>query len=125
MALILIIDDSTFMRGRIRSILKEEGHEILEAENGLNGLQMISKHSPDCVILDIIMPGMDGLKILNTMHERDSKMPVIIITADVQESTCKQCLELGAAAFINKPPKGEELVSTIKRVLADEKEPKQ
>lgn len=125
MALILIIDDSTYMRSMIRRILKEEGHEILEAENGLKGIQMISEHSPDCVLLDIIMPGMDGIKILNTMHERDSKMPVIIITADIQESTRKQCLALGASGFINKPPKGEELVSTIKKVLAQGKELKQ
>ena len=125
MALILIIDDSTYMRSMIRSILKKEGHEILEAENGLKGIQMISEHSPDCVLLDIIMPGMDGIKILNTLHERNSKIPVIIITADIQESTRKQCLQLGAFAFINKPPKGEVLVSTIKKVLPQKKELKQ
>ncbi|OGW23883.1 MAG: histidine kinase [Nitrospirae bacterium GWC2_42_7] len=125
MALILIIDDSTYMRSIIRNTLKEEGLEILEAENGLKGIQMISEHSPDCVLLDIIMPGMDGIKILNTLQERDSKIPVIIITADIQESTRKQCLELGAFAFINKPPKKEELVSAIKKVLAREKELKQ
>lgn len=122
MALVLIIDDSFFMRGKIRSILKTGGYDIIETDNGLKGLQMVSSHSPDCILLDIIMPGMDGLKILSALSEKGSTIPMIVITADIQESTRKQCLELGARAVINKPPKEEELLNTIKKVLGTEQE---
>lgn len=122
MALILIVDDSFYMRGKIRSILKADGYEIIESDNGLKGLQMVSAYSPDCILLDIIMPGMDGLKILNALKEKESKIPMIVITADIQESTRKQCLELGARAVINKPPKDDELLSTIRKVLGTKKE---
>ncbi len=122
MAVILIIDDSFYMRGKIRSILKTGGYETIETDNGLKGLQMVSSHSPDCILLDIIMPGMDGLKILAALSEKGSTIPMIVITADIQESTRKQCLELGARAVINKPPKEEELLNTIKKVLGTEQE---
>ncbi|MEW6109882.1 MAG: response regulator [Nitrospirota bacterium] len=122
MALILIIDDSMYMRGKIHGILKEDGHEILEADNGLKGLQMVSRHSPDCILLDIIMPGMDGLKILKTLSDQKRGIPMIVVTADIQESTRKQCIELGAAAVINKPPKEDELRSTIRKVINTKKE---
>lgn len=118
MALILVIDDSLYMRGKICSILKLDGHTILEADNGLKGLQMASANSPDCILLDIIMPGMDGLKIIKSLKDQHLNIPMIVVTADIQESTRKQCMELGAAAVINKPPKEEELLSIINKVLA-------
>ncbi|MDD5435281.1 MAG: response regulator [Nitrospira sp.] len=125
MALILIIDDSSYMRGKICNILKLDGHKILEADNGLKGLQMASSNSPDCILLDIIMPGMDGLKIINAMSDQHLNIPMIVVTADIQESTRKQCIELGAAAVLNKPPKEEELRSMINKVLIGKREPGQ
>jgi CheY-like chemotaxis protein len=119
MAAILIIDDSSYMRSKIRSILKSDGYDILEAENGYKGLQMIREHSPDCVILDLILPEMDGLKVLKALQ---SKIPVVVVTADIQESVFEQCLELGAKAFINKPPKEDELRNTVKNILDLKKE---
>jgi CheY-like chemotaxis protein len=119
MAAILIIDDSSYMRSKIRSILKSDGYDILEAENGYKGLQMIREHSPDCVILDLILPEMDGLKVLKALQ---SKIPVVVVTADIQESVFEQCLELGAKAFINKPPKEDKLRNTVKNILDLKKE---
>lgn len=125
MASILIIDDSLYMRGKISTILKMDGYEILEADNGLKGLQMTSAHSPDCILLDIIMPGMDGLKFIKSQRDLGSKTPMIVVTADIQESTIKQCLALGAFAVINKPPKEDELRKTIKKALDLKVEAKQ
>lgn len=122
MALILIIDDSAYMRGKIRDILKVDGHEILEASDGIKGLYITATHKPDCILLDIIMPAVDGLKILKNLSEKDLKVPTIVVTADIQESTRKRCLELGAAAVINKPPKEDELRNTIIKVLSSRKE---
>jgi len=118
MALILTIDDSMYMRKKMISILKEDGHEILEAEDGVIGLQMADSHKPDCILLDLIMPEMDGLKVLKSLHESGSKVPVIVITADIQESMQKKCMELGAYAFINKPPKKDELRNAVNNILS-------
>ena len=117
MARILIIDDSSYMRSKIREALKYVKCTFLEADNGLKGLQMIREKSPDCVILDLIMPDLDGLKILKTLYDEHSKMPVIVVTADIQEIVRKECLELGARAFVNKPLDEEELSLIVKDIL--------
>jgi DNA-binding response OmpR family regulator len=117
MGSILIIDDSTYTRTKIRDFLKADGHEITEASDGSKGLHAISTRPPDCVILDLIMPDVDGLKILKALHDRGDKVPVVVVTADIQESVRKQCMEFGAAAFISKPPKEDELRRTVKNIL--------
>jgi len=106
------------MRGKIRTILKKENHAIQEAEDGIKGLHLATSQSFDVVLLDIIMPGIDGLKILNALREAKSAASVIIITADIQESVYKQCMDLGAAAVLHKPPREEELLATVSRALA-------
>jgi chemotaxis protein CheC len=121
MASILIIDDSAFMRGRISQAVKIDGHEVMEAGDGLKGLELANTHKPDCIILDLIMPAMDGFKILETLHEQGSTIPVIVVTADIQSSVQKQCLALGAAALLNKPPQQRELVKALREVLSTQK----
>jgi CheY-like chemotaxis protein len=122
MAAILIIDDSSYMRGKIRTILKSQNHEIFEAADGIKGLQMASARTYDLILLDIIMPGMDGVKILGAIRQLGPEPPVIIITADIQESVHKQCIELGAFAVIHKPPKEEELMGRVAQALSLGKE---
>ncbi len=117
MALILTVDDSSFMRNRIAAIVKADGHEVLEAENGLKGLQKALSERPDCILLDLIMPVVNGVKFLNTLREKQVTIPVIVVTADVQKSVRQQCLQLGVSAFINKPPKSSELLGAIKDAL--------
>jgi CheY-like chemotaxis protein len=117
MASILIVDDSSFMRGKLRAILKKENHTIQEADEGVKGLQLASSQRFDVILLDIIMPGMDGLKILGALRERNSSSPVIVITADIQESVRRQCMELGAVDVLNKPPKESDLLNAIARVI--------
>ncbi len=124
MARILIIDDSSFMRNRCAKILDGDGHEILEAADGLKGLQMATTNPPDCIVMDIIMPGIDGLKVLKTLRDQGSTVPVIILTADIQQAVHAQCLELGANAVITKPPKKEELQDKIIEILACKEETK-
>lgn len=117
MALILVIEDSAFMRNKIVNILKQDSHEIIEADNGIKGLQAAIDSAPNCILLDLIMPGMDGVKILMTLRQQGSNAPVIVVTADIQESTIRQCRELGAAAVVNKPPLEAELRDTVRTVL--------
>jgi CheY-like chemotaxis protein len=60
---------------------------------------------------------MDGLKVLKALYDQKTEIPVVVVTADIQESVREQCLELGAKAFINKPPKEDKLRNTIKNIL--------
>jgi len=117
MALILIVDDSSTMRKAIAKVLKEDGHNTLAVADGRKGLEFAAIHAPDCILLDLIMPEVDGLGVLKALREQGSKIPVIVLTADIQEIVRKECLDLGATAFINKPMIGPELLKTIRKVL--------
>lgn len=117
MALILIIDDSSFTRNRIANMVKAEGHETLEASDGRQGLEMTATHSPDCIVIDLIMPEMDGLELLEVLHNQGSKIPRIVVTADIQETVRQECLERGALAVLNKPPKKDELQNILAKAL--------
>lgn len=106
------------MRGKIRGILQKGGHVCHEAPDGIKGLQLASSHAFDVILLDIIMPGMDGLKVLSALGEKNMKTPTIVITADIQESMYRQCIDLGAAAVIYKPPREDELLGAIRDLVA-------
>lgn len=121
MASILIIDDSAFMRNKIRDTVKIDGHQVHEASDGFSGLKTAFIQKPDCIILDLIMPEMDGFKILKTLHDQGSRIPIIVVTADIQVSVQKQCLALGAAALINKPPQEKDLLNALREVLSTQR----
>lgn len=117
MTTILIADDSAFQRKNIRRALQQDSYTILEASSGREALEMVDANPTDCILLDLIMPQEDGLSVLAALRDRGLAIPVIVITADVQTSTRQQCLDLGAAAVINKPQYGAELRAVIKAVL--------
>ena len=116
MAKILVIDDSLFMRMQLRTLLEEAGHQVLEAGSGEEGLQQASTQNPEAIILDMLMPGMDGVGVLEGLRERNIRTPVIVHTADIQDTTRRKCLELGAGAFLNKPPQPHELLAALKEL---------
>lgn len=118
MAKVLTIDDAKFMRRVIGRCITETGHEFLEAANGQEGLDKIRSESPDLVILDLVMPGMDGFAVLEALQKSGEHPPVIVMTADIQASVRAKVLELGAQVFLNKPPKDSELKQAIEEALA-------
>lgn len=124
MTKILIIDDSIFQRKNIKKILKPEGYKILEASNGTEGLEKIRNDSPDLVLLDILMPQVSGLSVLKKLESEDIEVPVIVITADIQDSTKRECLELGARDVFYKPLPSEtqKLRELVRKVLDSEQE---
>ncbi len=117
MTRILIIDDSAYQRHKARHAVEAAGYELLEATNGYEGLEVAVTTMPDCILLDLLMPEMRGEKVLQTFRDQGLDIPVIVLTADIQESTHQRCLELGAVAFINKPLQEAELLDAIKQVL--------
>ena len=118
MALILITDDAAFARRMVRKALEGDGHVVLEASSGLECLEMLKSHSPQCIFLDLLMPEMDGFGVLQTLREQGSTIPVIVLSADIQESARQQCLDLGAFAMLNKPPKAPEIRAALQKALS-------
>lgn len=117
MALILIIEDSSFQRKIIAQILDKAGHQTLLAENGKKGLDILQTHTPDCILCDLLMPEMDGFEFLEALKEKNLPFPVINLTSDIQDTVKQRCLDLGAKAFLNKPAQEAQVLEALKSVL--------
>lgn len=117
MAKILVVDDSLFARLKVCDILHGAGHETLEAGDGREGLARAQEQTFDCILTDLLMPEMDGVALLAALRAAEVKTPVIVLTADIQESRRRQCLDLGAAGFLGKPPQSRPLLEAIAQLL--------
>jgi CheY-like chemotaxis protein len=117
MPLILIVDDLSFERQRVREILKHEGYACAEAANGREALALINERRPDCVLSDLVMPEMDGFELLGALQERERQIPVIVLTADAQAATREECERLGAVAVLHKTPNSQVLGEILQNVL--------
>jgi len=113
---ILVVDDEPRMIGFIRMNLELEGFQVLEASNGLEALEIVRTSLPDLVILDVMMPELDGFETLRILREFSS-IPVIMLTAKGEEDDRVYGLELGADDYITKPFSPRELSSRVRAVL--------
>ncbi len=113
---ILVVDDEPRMIGFIRMNLELENHLVIEAHNGLQALDEIRKQLPDLVLLDVMMPELDGFETLRMLREF-SDIPVIMLTAKGEENDKVHGLELGADDYITKPFGPRELSSRIKAIF--------
>lgn len=118
MAKILIVDDSNLSRRILRTILAPEGHEIIEATDGLLGIETYVIEQPDLVLLDIAMPGIPGDEALEKIREINQAARVIMATADLQDLTKTKVLAAGAMGFINKPFSRAKVLDTVNQVLS-------
>lgn len=118
MATILIVDDSSFHRTLVRKILHDAGYATMEAGNGEEALARVAERRPDCVLADLIMPEMRGTAMIEILSRQAPDLPVVVLTADIQEVMRKHCLELGARAVLHKPVKPGDLISCIQEILA-------
>ncbi len=116
---ILIADDSQTNRYFITSVLKKYGHEMFTAENGMDTLLKVGEINPDLVILDILMPEMDGYEVCNFISNNpDTKdIPVIILTSLSQTEDLVKAFAAGAMDFIKKPPSEPELIARVNSAL--------
>lgn len=113
MALILVVDDAAFMRMRLKTVLSQNGHEVIEAANGSEAVALYEQHRPDMVMMDITMPEMDGITALRTIREKDPNAKVVMVSALGQESTVIEALKSGAKDFIVKPFQPERILEAV------------
>lgn len=113
---ILAIDDNDRDRRLLRDALEAEGYEVEEASDGAEGLKVLFTSRPDVVVLDIIMPGMDGWAACQRIREM-TDVPIIMLTSLDREEEVVKGLELGADDFVSKPVSPRQLVARIRAVL--------
>ena len=113
---ILVVDDERRMVGFIRLNLEQDGFEVIEAYNGAEALERMRDSLPDLILLDVMMPDIDGFEVLRTIREVN-QVPVIMLTAKGEEDDKVKGLELGADDYITKPFSPRELVSRVRAVL--------
>ncbi len=117
METILIVDDNKDMQFTLTNILKEEGYETITAGDGERAIKEVKTKSPNLALLDIKLPGMDGMKVLEDMKKIDKDLIIVMLTAfgDVQGAV--RAMKIGAFDYITKPFDNEELVMIIKKAL--------
>ncbi|MFW5754456.1 MAG: response regulator, partial [Marinilabiliaceae bacterium] len=121
MAKILVIDDQKSIRNTLKDILEYEGHEVVLAQDGPEGLEQFDNDKFDVVLLDIKMPEMDGMEVLDKIMEKASDIPVIMISGHGNIDTAVDAIKKGAYDFIEKPLDLNRLLVTIRNGL-DKKE---
>jgi two-component system, chemotaxis family, chemotaxis protein CheY len=117
-ARILIVDDNLMIRTLLRDILTSAGHEVVgEARDGLEAPTLLHEHRPDLVLLDLVMPGRDGLTTLNHMRMIDPMLVVIVCSASLDQKKVIRALQLGAKGFIVKPFNRDSVLAAVQDVL--------
>jgi two-component system chemotaxis response regulator CheY len=121
---ILIVDDNDMMRTLLRGILRSENYEIIgEAKNGTLALDFITRAKPDIVLLDVMMPEMDGLETLLNIKEKHPEIVVVMITGNPSKENVEESIQGGASGFIIKPFNSAKVLDTLNRAWQTPKQP--
>ena len=116
---ILIVDDSGFTRNIHKQIITSQGYEVVEAGSGTEGVEMFSQEKPDLVMIDLLMPDMDGMEVVGKMLEIDPAAKTVICSTDKQKARQDDAQQIGVLAFLTKPVNAEKVAETLGRLLAD------
>jgi len=121
---VLVVEDEPDNRLLIRMILQGDGYEVLEAEDGAAGIAMMRAHMPDLVLLDVMMPGLNGFEV----HERVSAdpelraIPVVMLTALAQQTDVERAVARGVQGYVTKPFEPDELLKAVQDHIHDRAE---
>lgn len=119
MARVMIVDDSPTDALNLRNILQKAGHTVIEADNGADAIPRIKSEKPDCVVMDVVMPGMNGFQATRTLSRdpETASIPIIVCSSKNQETDRVWALRQGAREYLVKPVKDNDLLSKIRTVL--------
>lgn len=125
MAKVLLIDDDPLMRRLISEFLTHHGHEVLFAQDGAFGVSLSALEFPDLIILDMMMPVMNGEEALTTLKEEPSLagIPVLAVSANPDPALMQRILDAGAVAYITKPVDLEKLLASVEGTLTFRRKP--
>lgn len=117
MATILVIEDEPLVRRTLVRILARNGHEVIEAKDGREGLKRFNEQRPDIVITDVYMPDKEGIETICELHHDAPHLPIVVMSggAGGSGSALNVAMKLGASASLSKPFRPEELLSIVKR----------
>ncbi len=118
---VLIVDDEQILRESLSEWLKEDGYQVNAVSNGMDALKVIAQSPPDVAVVDIKMPGMDGVTLLKKIKEQNPEIPVIMMTAFATVENAVQSMKDGAYDFLTKPFPPEKLSNMIKHILEHKK----
>jgi two-component system chemotaxis response regulator CheY len=110
---VLVVDDAPYLIKALRDVLEAYSHDVFEAFNGEDALARYAEVRPDVVLMDILMPTLDGVSAMKRIMEQDHKANIIVITAVGKSGLEKECLAAGAKKFVVKPFKIKELLNSI------------
>ena len=120
MGRVLLIDDTMYAKELLNLILTSGGHEIVgEANDGIDGIEQYKLLKPDLVLLDMIMPRMNGMDCMKEILNFDPKAKILIISADGQENHIRNMIREGARGYINKPYKKEVVLEEVDTILKE------
>lgn len=117
MVRILVIDDEPAIRRFLRTSLGAEGYDVLEAGDGETGLAMLRRNAVDLLVLDLGLPGVDGLQVLQQLRDSGSSLPVIVLSSRTDETGKVRALDIGADDYVTKPFGTDELLARIRAAL--------
>ena len=118
-ATVMIVDDAVFMRNILRAIINDKGYAVIaEAASGIEAMKSLHDHDPDIVILDIILPDVNGLDLLESILKVHPRAKVVICSSISQEPIIKKALDHGAKAFIQKPFTPEKVLEALEGLEA-------
>lgn len=119
MARILVVDDSDFVRIFCRDALEDGGHDVDDAVNGEEGLKLFAANKYDCVLLDVLMPDIDGLEVLKEIRKTNQEVPVLLMTGDDPGWARRSYEQFGATAFLSKALGADKLIDKVEEALLD------
>ncbi len=117
---ILVVDDEWRTREMLRMFLEMEGYEVFEAEDGVDAIEKAGLLHPDVMILDVMMPRMDGITACKQLRstQETAKLPIIMLSGKIQEQAIREGLEAGATAYMTKPMSHKELLDNIRAAIS-------
>lgn len=114
---ILVVDDERSLRSAMKNLLEAEGFSVVQAKNGDEALRMFAEHNPDLVLLDVMMPGMNGIQTCEEIRKSDPLAPIIFLTAVPSDTTKVRAFGAGADGYVEKSENPDVLVAHVRAAL--------
>lgn len=114
---ILLVDDEEDLRNLVSAIVADLGYEVETAKDGVDAIEKVEKDPPDLILLDLLLPGIDGLAVLRYLRESGSQVPIVLLTACSDERTIRKAMQEGASGYVPKPFRIRDLAEICERFL--------